>query len=55
MFLLAKARFFLDLGKEQLGVNYLRRAMKLGRQEGYCGPLCWWDPEVMTRLCMKAL
>jgi DNA-binding SARP family transcriptional activator len=29
--------------------------MKLGRKQGYVSLFWWWEPEAMTRLCIKAL
>jgi DNA-binding SARP family transcriptional activator len=55
LFLTTKAQFSLGLGKERIGIKYLKKAMKLGRQEDYRKLMCWWNPTAMTRLCMKAL
>jgi ATP/maltotriose-dependent transcriptional regulator MalT/DNA-binding SARP family transcriptional activator len=55
LFSLTKAHFAHDLGKEQVGIKYLKKAMKLGREGNYCKLMCWWDPKIMTRLSMKAL
>jgi ATP/maltotriose-dependent transcriptional regulator MalT/DNA-binding SARP family transcriptional activator len=55
MFYITKAQFSFDLGKEKVGIKYLTKAMKLGRQESYSKLACWWNPKVMSRLCMKAL
>ena len=52
---LSKAQFFLDQGKLDDGLEYLRQAMKLGSREKYHNLLLWWDPAPMTRLYMKAL
>lgn len=51
---LAQAEFFLDLGDEDAAATSLRTAMPLGRKQGYIN--VWlWRPEVMARLCGKAL
>ena len=55
MLYLSKAQFSLDLGKEEVGIKYLGMALKLGREEKYQNLTCWWNPDVMTRLSMKAL
>jgi ATP/maltotriose-dependent transcriptional regulator MalT/DNA-binding SARP family transcriptional activator len=55
MFYLSKAHFSLDLGKEEVGIKYLGKALKLGNEEKYQNILSWWNPSVMTRLSMKAI
>ena len=55
MLYLSKAHFSLDIGKEKVGVKYLEKALKLGREEKYQDILSWWNPNVMSRLSMKAL
>jgi LuxR family maltose regulon positive regulatory protein len=55
MFYLSKAHFSLDLGKEEVGIKYLGMALKIGRENNYQNLTCWWNPNVMTRLSMKAL
>jgi LuxR family maltose regulon positive regulatory protein len=55
LFFLTKAHFAHDLGKEQVGTKYLKKAMKIGREENYCKLMCWSNPKVMTRLSMKAI
>jgi ATP/maltotriose-dependent transcriptional regulator MalT/DNA-binding SARP family transcriptional activator len=54
-FFLSKAYFSRDLGKEQIGIKYLKKAMKLGREKNYGKLMCWWNPKLLTRLSMKAL
>jgi ATP/maltotriose-dependent transcriptional regulator MalT/DNA-binding SARP family transcriptional activator len=55
IYYMTKAQFSFALGKEQVGVKYLKKAMKLGRQEDYSKLSCWWNPKTITRLSMKAL
>ena len=55
LFSMTKEQVAVDLGKEQVGVKYLKKAMKLGREEDYSKLLCWWNPKIMTLLSMKAL
>jgi DNA-binding SARP family transcriptional activator len=47
---------YLDLrcGKKQQGLDALRTAMELGRENGYMHFL-WWQPDFMSELCMHAL
>jgi len=55
MFLLSRAQFSSGLGKEDISIKYLRRAMQLGREESYQNVMCWLNHATMTRLSMKAL
>ena len=54
-YLMAKAQFSLDEGMEPEGLEFLRRAMALGRSQGYISMYCWWEAPVMARLCARAL
>lgn len=52
--LLAEALFSLDQGKEEAGLDSLRKAFALGRERGYFGT--WGPPPSgMAKLCAKAL
>ncbi|MBA4372889.1 MAG: hypothetical protein C0402_08490 [Thermodesulfovibrio sp.] len=55
MILMTEAQFSFDRGKQKEGVSHLRKAMELGRQRGYISMFWWWQPEVMARLCRRAL
>ncbi|MFC1844377.1 BTAD domain-containing putative transcriptional regulator [Thermodesulfobacteriota bacterium] len=55
LYFFSKALHSLDIGKEEVGLKYLKRALNLGRREKYQGLLCWWNKSAMTRLSMKAL
>ena len=52
--LLAESQFAFDRGDEKAGTEILHKAMKLGREHEYINTY-FWQPFVMTRLCMKAL
>lgn len=52
---LAEASFQYALKNEDAGRACLRRALTLGRQQGYTTLLYFWRPQVMSRLCAKAL
>lgn len=52
---LEEARVALDLGHEAAGLAALRNAFSIGRREGYVNLFWWWEPTVMTRLCLAAL
>ncbi|MBI5198376.1 MAG: hypothetical protein HZA19_07185 [Nitrospirae bacterium] len=54
MGLTAEAQLAFDRGDEISGVNALRSALTLGRQQGIFN-LFFWRPGVMTRLCARAL
>jgi DNA-binding SARP family transcriptional activator len=54
-YLMAKAQFTLDEDEESAGLEFLRRAMALGRSQGYVSMYYWWEPSVMARLCARAL
>jgi LuxR family maltose regulon positive regulatory protein len=54
-YLMAKARLALEEDEESAGLEYLRRAMALGRSQGYASMYYWWEASVMARLCSKAL
>jgi ATP/maltotriose-dependent transcriptional regulator MalT/DNA-binding SARP family transcriptional activator len=51
---LALAQFAVDREREAEGQNALRKAMAIGREQGYVN-MYWWRPNVMVRLCTKAL
>ena len=55
MNLTAEAQFALDRGEDDKGLEYLREAMELGRSRGYISMFWWWRPDVMSRLCGRAL
>lgn len=51
---IVRAHFSLSAGDEAQAIDALRRAMALGRKQGYW--LCaWWRHAVMSMLCAKAL
>ena len=54
MGLLEEAQFAFDREEESRGLRALRTAMALGRRQGYVNPP-WWLPQVMARLCARAL
>ncbi|MGC2458312.1 MAG: BTAD domain-containing putative transcriptional regulator [Gallionellaceae bacterium] len=57
MGLLTEAQFAFDAGKaesEARGLKALRKAMTIGREQGYL-TMPGWRSRVMARLCMKAL
>ncbi|HAK59531.1 MAG TPA: hypothetical protein DCO77_03980, partial [Nitrospiraceae bacterium] len=54
MALLCRAYFSLARGEESASLISLRKAMALGRDQGYLNTF-WWRPEVMSQLCAKAL
>ncbi|MCK5235502.1 MAG: hypothetical protein KAR06_00840, partial [Deltaproteobacteria bacterium] len=53
-YLLAAAQFGLDRGRETEGLKLLRGAMAIGSENDY-GAFWFWQPDVMARLCTKAL
>jgi DNA-binding SARP family transcriptional activator len=53
-YLLAKAQFAFDQDDDKSAFKYLQNAMFLGRENGYTNFFVW-RPEVMVKLCMKAL
>ncbi|MBI5191845.1 MAG: hypothetical protein HZA08_00190 [Nitrospirae bacterium] len=54
IYLLTDAWFALDRGDENACLNNLRKAMAIGREKGLIN--FWgWRPDVMARLCTKAL
>ena len=54
MSLLAEAQFALEAGNDKLGLESLRDAMTLGREQGYVNTP-WWRPSVMAALCSRSL
>ena len=53
---MAKAQFAFDQGnREAAALASLRKAMTLGREQNYITMFFWWQPDVMARLCAKAL
>jgi DNA-binding SARP family transcriptional activator len=55
LYRMAQAQFSLDEGEESAGLEFLRRAMALGKSQGYISMYYWWEASVMARLCAKAL
>jgi DNA-binding SARP family transcriptional activator len=53
--LVTKAYFALRWGETAAGIEVLRKAMSLGRSQGYMGVFFWWDPRAMVYLCAIAL
>jgi LuxR family maltose regulon positive regulatory protein len=53
-YLMAKARVALE-DEEPAGLEYLRRAMALGKSQGYTSMYYWWEAPVMASLCSRAL
>jgi ATP/maltotriose-dependent transcriptional regulator MalT/DNA-binding SARP family transcriptional activator len=51
---LAAAQFAFDRKRDPEGRKALRRAMTIGREQGYMS-MYWWRQDVMTRLCARAL
>jgi len=52
---LTAARVAFGSGDESWGLRALREGMTLGRKQEYVSLFWWWEPEAMTRLCIKAL
>ncbi len=52
--LLAEAQFSLDRGDMDRAKDVLRKAMTLGREQGYANTF-YWLPSVMAGLCVEAL
>jgi LuxR family maltose regulon positive regulatory protein len=53
--LLTEARFRLEGGDENQGLELLGQAMTLGRKRGYMTMVFCWQPSVMAELCRRAL
>ena len=51
---LAKALFALEQGEEASGLTSLRKALAIGKEDGYCNTFID-RPFAMGSLCMKAL
>ncbi len=54
MCLLLEADIDLERGREEKGVTSLRKALELGRNQGIVN-MYWWQPDIMARLCLRAL
>lgn len=54
MALLGYADIALEHGRERSGLNSLRYAMGVGRENGFTH-FPWWQPTMMARLCTRAL
>ncbi len=52
---LADARMRIDGRETDAALSALREAFSLGRNQGYVHNCWWWQPAVMTRLCLAAL
>jgi LuxR family maltose regulon positive regulatory protein len=53
--LLTEAQFAMDKDDEAKCLESLRKAMAIGRQQGYFTTVFFWLPSVMARLCAKAI
>jgi LuxR family maltose regulon positive regulatory protein len=54
-YLMAKTRLALEEDEESAGLESLRRAMALGKSQGYASMYYWWEGPVMASLCSRAL
>ena len=52
--LLAEAQFAFDRGDDEQGLDFLRKAMATGKEQGYV-TTDFWIPSVMAKLCVKAI
>jgi DNA-binding SARP family transcriptional activator len=52
---LTAARIAFGSGDEAGGLSALREGMEIGRKQGYVNLFWWWEPDAMTRLCLKAM
>lgn len=55
MYMAAEAWLALERGDESAGLEHLRKAFAVGREQGYLTMFWWWYPKAMARLCAKAL
>jgi len=53
--LIAEAQSAMEQGDDTRCTAYLKRAMMTGREHCLYSLYYWWDPRVMSRLCVKAL
>ncbi|MDF0666836.1 MAG: BTAD domain-containing putative transcriptional regulator [Nitrospira sp.] len=51
---LLEAHFALDEGREEAGLAVLREALAIGREKRF-SYFPWWIPQMMARLCVRAL
>jgi LuxR family transcriptional regulator, maltose regulon positive regulatory protein len=49
-----ESHFAIEEGQNEQGIAVLRHALALGREKGF-SYFSWWIPQIMTRLCAKAL
>jgi len=54
-YLIVVTGFFFSRGDEKRGMEHLRNALQLGREQHYLDTFGWWRPAVVSKLCMKAL
>ncbi|MBN2515543.1 MAG: tetratricopeptide repeat protein [Deltaproteobacteria bacterium] len=55
MCLMVKTKFAFDQRNNEEGFELLRDALSLGRKHHYLNMIWWWQPEMFTQLCTKAL
>lgn len=55
MYLAAEAWIALERVDESAGLERLRNAFAVGREQGYFNMFWWWYPKAMASLCSKAL
>jgi len=51
---LLESHFAIEEGQKERGMAVLRRALAIGRERGF-SYFSWWIPQIMARLCAKAL
>jgi LuxR family maltose regulon positive regulatory protein len=51
---LLEAHFAIEEGQNERGIAVLRHALAIGRERGF-SYFSWWIPQIMARLCAKAL
>ncbi|MFP4516589.1 MAG: BTAD domain-containing putative transcriptional regulator [Desulfovibrionales bacterium] len=54
-YLLAQAQIAFDQGQDRDGTTLLEKALKLGKRNGLCTLIWWWDPPAMADLLTRAL
>lgn len=55
MYLTAAAWIAWEQGDESIGLERLRNAFAVGREQGFLNMFWWWYPKAMAKLCAKAM
>jgi LuxR family maltose regulon positive regulatory protein len=54
-YLMVSTKIAFDQGKDKKGIEFLRKALFLGRKHNYLNMIWWCQPTIVSQLCERAL